>query len=141
LRKEHTPKATKKKDDVEFEIAFYENILKETPDFIEALIAVGDLYTRAGFWQKGLEVDLKLSNLRSDDSVIFYNLACSYALLNQTRPALTALTKAIELGYSDFKHLREDPDLENLLKDEQVQEFLAQVERKRRAASKKQQTS
>jgi tetratricopeptide (TPR) repeat protein len=138
LRKEHTPKISKKKDDVEFEISFYENILKETPDFIEALIAVGDLYTRAGFWQKGLEVDLKLSHLRPDDAVIFYNLACSYALLNQTRPALSALSKAFDLGYNDFKHLREDPDLENLLKDEQVQAFLAQVERKRKATKKPQ---
>ena len=138
MRKEYTPKVSRKKDDVEFEIAFYENILKQTPDFIEALIAVGDLYTRAGFWQKGLEVDLKLVNLRPDDSVIYYNLACSYALLNQTRPALSALSKAIEFGYNDFKHLREDPDLENLLKDAQVQEFLAQVEKKKKTTKKPQ---
>ena len=138
MRKEHTPKVSRKKDDIEFEIAFYENILKETPDFIEALIAVGDLYTRAGFWQKGLEVDLKLTKLRPDDAIIYYNLACSYALLNQTRPALSALSKAIEFGYNDFKHLREDPDLENLLKDEQVKEFLAQVEKKRKTSKKSQ---
>jgi len=138
MRKEHAPKVSRKKDDVEFEIAFYENILKETPDFIEALIAIGDLYTKAGFWQKGLDVDLKLTKLRSDDATIFYNLACSYALLNQTRPALSALSKAVELGYTDFKHLREDPDLENLLKDEQVQEFLAQVEKKRKSIKKPQ---
>jgi tetratricopeptide (TPR) repeat protein len=138
LRKEYAPKAPKKKDDAEFEIAFYESILKQTPDFIEALIAIGDLYTKAGLWQKGLDVDIKLTHLRGDDATIYYNLACSYALLNQTRPALTALSKAIELGYTDFKHLREDPDLENLLKDEQVQEFLSQVEKKRKAPKKSQ---
>ena len=138
MRKEHAPKTPRKKDDVEFEISFYENILKGTPDFIEALVAIGDLYTKAGFWQKGLEVDLKLCRLRPDDPIIFYNLACSYALLNQTRLALSALSKAIEFGYNDFKHLREDPDLENLLKDEQVQEFLAQVERKRKTSKKPQ---
>lgn len=138
MRKEHAPKVSRKKDDVTFEISFYENILKETPDFIEALIAIGDLYTRAGFWQKGLDVDLKLSKLRSDDATIFYNLACSYALLNQTRPALTALSRAIDLGYADFKHLREDPDLENLMKDEQFQQFLTQLEKKRKAPKKSQ---
>ncbi len=136
MRKEHAPKVSRKRDDTEFEIVFYENILKETPDFIEALVAIGDLYTKAGFWQKGLEVDLKLARLRCDDAIIFYNLACSYALLNQTRLALSALSKAIEFGYSDFKHLREDPDLENLLKDEQVQEFLAQSEKKRKMSKK-----
>ncbi len=136
MRKEHTPKGSRKKEDIEFEIDFYENILKETPNFIEALIAVGDLYTRAGSWQKGLEVDLKLTRLRPDDAIVFYNLACSYALLNQTRPALSALSKAIDFGYNDFKHMREDPDLENLFKDEQVQEFLAQVERKRKTSKR-----
>ena len=136
MRKEHTPKGSRKKEDIEFEIDFYENILKETPNFIEALIAVGDLYTRAGSWQKGLEVDLKLTRLRPDDAIVFYNLACSYALLNLTRPALSALSKAIDFGYNDFKHMREDPDLENLFKDEQVQEFLAQVERKRKTSKR-----
>ncbi len=136
MRKEHTPKVSKKKDDIEFEIAFLENILKDAPNFIEALIALGDMYTRAGFWQKGLEVDLKLVRLRPKDAIVFYNLACSYSLLNQTRLALAALTKAIDLGYNDFQHLREDADLENLLKDEQVKTFLAQVEKKRKTSKK-----
>ena len=37
MRKEHAPKNTRKKQDTDFEIAFYESILKDTPDFIEAL--------------------------------------------------------------------------------------------------------
>ena len=131
MRKEYTPKASRKKDDIEFEIAFYESILASTPDFIEALSAIGDLYTRAGLWQKGLEVDIKLSKLRSDDPMVFYNLACSYALLGQTRTALSALTKAIEFGYDDFEYLRNDMDLENLLKDAHVQEYIKQVEKKK----------
>ena len=63
---------------------------------------------------------------------MFYNLACSYALLNQTRPALAALTKAIECGYDDFEHLRQDSDLENLLKDEHFQRFIKQIEKKKK---------
>ena len=55
MRKEHAPKTPRKKDDIEFEIAFFESILKTTPNFIEALSAIGDLYTRAGYWQKGLD--------------------------------------------------------------------------------------
>ena len=132
MRKEHTPKAPRKKDDIEFEITFYESILKETPDFIEALTVIGDLYTRAGHWQKGLNVDLRLTELRPDDPVIFYNLACSYALLNQTRVALTALTKAIELGYDDFEYMKTDMDLENLFKDEHFQKYVKSLEKKKK---------
>lgn len=132
MRKEHAPKGSRKKEDVDFEIAFYEGILKDTPCFIEALTVLGDLYTRAGLWQKGLEVDLKLSHLRPDDALVFYNLACSYALLKQTRLALGALTRAIEFGYDDFEHLKNDTDLDNLLKDEHFVQHLKQLEKKKK---------
>ncbi len=136
MRKEHAPKTPRKKDDIDFEIAFYESILKDTPGFIEALSAIGDLYTRAGYWQKGLDVDLKLIQLRPDDPIVSYNLACSYSLLNQPRPALSALSKAIDLGYDDFAYLKTDPDLENLLKDEHVQTYIKGVEKKKKKPTK-----
>ena len=132
MRKEHAPKAPRKKDDIEFEIAFYEKVLADAPDFIEALSAIGDLYTRAGYWQKGLDVDVRLSELRPEDPIVLYNLACSYALLNQTRAALNALSKAVESGYDDFRYLLADRDLENLLKDARVQAFIKQLENKKK---------
>lgn len=132
MRKEHSSKNARKRDDIEFEIAFYENILQETPNFVEALTVLGDLYTSAGMWQKGLEVDLKLSKLRPEDAAVFYNLACSFALLNQTRLALGALTKAIDYGYDDFEHLKGDRDLDNLLKDEHFQLYIKQLEKKKK---------
>jgi len=132
MRKEHAPKVSRKKEDVDFEISFYENILKDTPNFIEALSAIGDLYTKAGLWQKGLDVDIKLSHLRPEDAIVFYNLACSYALLNQTRAALGSLTKAIDYGYDDFEHLKGDSDLDNLFKDEHFQQYIKQLEKKKK---------
>ncbi len=131
MRKEHALKNSRK-NDLEFELNFYESILKRTPDFIEALTAIGDLYTKTGHWQKGLEIDLRLTQLRPEDPIVLYNLACSYALLNQTRAALQALSKAIELGYDDFAHLRSDADLENLLKDEHVQAYIRELEQRRK---------
>ncbi len=136
MRKEHAPKTPRKKDDIEFEIQFYEKILADTPNFIEALRVIGDLYTRAGYWQKGLEVDLRLSELKEDDAMVFYNLACSYALLNQARLALKAISKAIELGYDDFQYLLTDPDLESLLKDEHVRAFIKQLEKKKKPSQR-----
>ena len=132
MRKEHAPKISRKREDADFEIIFYEEILKETPNFIEALTVLGDLYTKAGLWQKGLEVDLKLSRLRPENALVFYNLACSYALLKQTRAALGALTKAIDFGYDDFEHLKGDTDLDNLLKDEHFQQYIKQLEKKKK---------
>lgn len=129
MRKDHSPKIKRKENDIEFEIAFYEGILKDAPDFIEALSMLGDLYTRAGLWQKGLDIDIRLSQLRGQDATVHYNLACSYSLLNQPRLALTALTKAFELGYDDFSHLKSDDDMANLLKDPHVRDFIETVEK------------
>lgn len=129
MRKEHAPKAPKKSNDIEFEIGFYENVLKGAPDFIEALTALGDLYTKAGHWQKGLDVDIRLAKLRPEDPMVQYNLACSYALLNQNQLSLAALTKAIECGYDDFEYLKNDADLENLFKDPDVVHYIRELEK------------
>lgn len=102
---------------LDFEISFYESILKENPGYIDVLIALGDNYTKRGFYEKGLDVDIKLSGLLPHDPVVHYNLACSYSLLNKLELAFVNLEKALKLGYSDFKWMHKDPDLENVRKN------------------------
>lgn len=126
----------KDREDFGFEIKFFEDILKERPDFIEALIALGDLYTKAGFYTKGLEADLRLSRLRPDDGVVFYNLACDQSLLNNVDAAFKALTQAIALEYRDWQFMLQDPDLENLRKDSRFPPLLEKMKNKRRRSIK-----
>ncbi len=112
-----------KKEDAEFEINFYKGLLDKNPDFIEALCALGDLYTKDMQFQKGLEVDERLYRLKPDDPVVLYNLACSYSLLERIDEAFEIIKKAVECGYIDFGHLEEDEDLENLKKDFRFKKF------------------
>ena len=128
------PKRTKKeKEKADFEIAFFEAILKEKPDFIEALAALGDLYTKNGFCEKGLCVDKKLSQLRPNDPVVLYNLACSYSLLSDLDHAFAAIEQAVRCGYSDFNYIEYDNDLHNLRADARFQQFLTGVKTKKTA--------
>ncbi len=120
--------AKKDKIDLDFEIPFYEGILKRTPDFYETLSILGDLYTRAGRFEAGLEIDKKLVSMRPDDPYALYNLACSYSLLRKVDLAREAMQLAIEGGYHDFEFLKKDPDLEHLLTDLSFQQFLSKVE-------------
>ncbi|OGX23699.1 MAG: hypothetical protein A3J51_06375 [Omnitrophica WOR_2 bacterium RIFCSPHIGHO2_02_FULL_45_21] len=120
--------------DYDFEISFFEKLLARRPSFIQALIALGSAYTQKGDYEKGLAVDLRLSQLRRDDPTVHYNLACSYSLLGRIDQAFLSLSKAIELGYEDFDYLRRDPDLENLKEDKRFQHLL-QTAGLRRAAS------
>ena len=67
----------KRKD---FEIRFYEGIIEERPNFINALLSLGDIYTKKGFYQEGLAVDRKLIGLLPQDPIVHYNFACSLVL-------------------------------------------------------------
>ena len=105
-------------EDIDFEISFYEDIVRESPDFVNALILLGDAYTHKGLFQKGLEVDLHLGRLRPKDAVVHYNLACDYALIKNPDAAINTLEKAIKLGYRNFRHMEKDPDLEAIRHDD-----------------------
>ena len=121
----------KRSDDTDFQIRFYEDILKEKPDFIEALIAIGDLYTKKGLTEKGLDADLRLSRLRPDDAMVLYNLACSYSLVQDVDKAFGAIKLALECGYDDLNYLEVDDDLEHLRKDERFQEYFSRIRREK----------
>jgi len=110
---------------LDFEIGFFEGIIEKKPDFIEALIALGENYTRKGLYGKGLATDKKLALLRPEDETVHYNLACDYSLLKEPELCLEALEKAIDLGYDDFKYMLEDPDLEYIRKDQRCVRLLA----------------
>jgi tetratricopeptide (TPR) repeat protein len=104
-------------EDLEFEIRFFEGIARRDANYIEALQILGDAYTKTGQWRKGLQVDERLARLCPDNPLVFYNLACSYALQNRLDEAFGALDKSIKLGYNDEQWLDKDPDLENLRRD------------------------
>ncbi len=117
-------------ENLDFEISFYEDLLKENPDFLDALIALGDAYTKSGRYREGLEIDRRLAKLKPDDPVIHYNLACSYSLLKMSDLSLEALEKAIHLGYQEFDFMEQDPDLEFIRKDPRYKKLLSRDTKK-----------
>lgn len=117
----------KKNEKTDFEIRFFERIISERPLYIEALIPLAEAYTRSGNYQKGLEIDRKLSELCHDDPTAFYNLACSYALMSQSVEAFNALETAIDLGYRDWMHMIQDRDLKSLHSDERFKKALEKI--------------
>lgn len=100
------------KRDLDIEIGFLEGVVRRDPEYVDALQILGDDYTRRGRFEDGLKIDQQLALVRPQDSLVHYNLACSYSLTGQTEMAVHALEKALTLGYRDFKWMSEDPDLE-----------------------------
>ena len=118
------------REDLDFEITFYEKLLKKNPDFVNALIALAEAYTRIGRYKEGLKIDQRLVELKPDDPIVYYNLACSYSLLKMADPSLSALGKAIHLGYRDFAFIEKDPDLTFIRKDPRYKELLSEYTKK-----------
>ena len=111
-----------KSDD--FEISFYEGLLRRNPRYVDALAPLAEAYTRGGHYQKGLEIDKRLSKIHSEDPIVHYNLACSYAIVGRKKSSLTALQKAVHLGYRDFAHMKKDVDLKILHGDPAFEKLL-----------------
>lgn len=116
---------------IDFEIQFCESLLEKGGDFVENLIALGDLYTKKGWHEKGLAIDKRLAQMRPDEPLILYNLACSYSLVGEMDKAFSVMKLAIDCGYDDFSYLEHDRDLSNLLKEQRFKSYLSEVKDKR----------
>jgi len=102
--------------ELDTKISFMEGIVRRDPQYVEALQILGDHYTQRGRYNHSLQVDQRLSRLEPRNPLVYYNLACSYALNRELDRAAAALEKALALGYRDFKWLARDPDLRRLRK-------------------------
>lgn len=110
-------------EQMDYEIEFFERLLLKKPDFTEALEALAEVYTRRGFFDKGLNLDRELKKLRPDDPIVHYNLACSYSLMKEIDKSLETIKQAIVLGYDNLEYLQFDPDLVNLRQDDRFKRF------------------
>jgi hypothetical protein len=100
--------------DPEFDMRFYEAVLRRSPDYTEVVELLGGLYTKHGRIADGLRMDRKLVRLLPGNATAHYNLACSLALSNRSTDALRSLQRAVALGYEDVDWMLQDPDLDEI---------------------------
>ena len=65
--------------------------------------------------------------IKEQKGLLYYDLACAYALTGQKKQALAALEQSVLLGYRDYNNIVNDNDLRSLRKDKKYQALLAQV--------------
>ena len=123
--------SSREKQELDVEISFLAGLAKRDPEYIEALQLLGDDYTKRGRFPEGLAVDEHLSRLLPEDSMVFYNLACSFSLTDRVDDSITALKKAVQLGYDDSKWMDEDPDLNKIRSDPRFEQIRHKLNLKR----------
>lgn len=102
------------REQLTFEAEFCLAVLKKRPYQFETLQAAANSLTALGYYQDGLLYDKRLEEMRPNDALIVYNLACSLSLVGRVEDALEKLEAAITLGYRDKEQIKSDPDLENV---------------------------
>jgi hypothetical protein len=113
---------------LDFEIDFFGGILERKVDYVDVLRVMGNNLTLKGRYTQGLVIDKRLVQLRPKDPLAHYNLACSYALLKRPDQALRTLRLAVELGYRDFRYMKEDHDLDSIRHDPRFRQLLREFE-------------
>jgi tetratricopeptide (TPR) repeat protein len=113
---------------LDFELEFFQGVLNRCPDYVDALRIMGNLLTLKGRLAEGMQVDQRLIQLRPNEALAHYNLACKYALLKRPELSLKTLRRAVELGYRDFRYMREDRDLDSIRQDPRFRALLREFE-------------
>mgnify|MGYP001571654143 CR=1 FL=1 len=82
------------------------------------LMTEGVTYIRTNKYPEAVKAFQEIIKIVKEDNplmpVAYYNLACTYALMKDTKPALEYLGKAIKAGYNNRETIEADPDLVSL---------------------------
>jgi adenylate cyclase len=111
-------------------IAAVEKHLEWSPDDARALhlgagslILTGDVERAKRWLRRAIEID-------PNDSVVLYNVACNYAILDRPDEALDLLEQAIEQGTVNASWMRNDEDFASLHGLQRYQDMLLALEMK-----------
>lgn len=115
---------------VDFELDFFGRILDRHPEYFEALRVHASNLAQKKRYGDSLLVERRIIQMRPSDALAHYNLACSYALLEQPELAIGTLRKALELGYRDFRFIHQDHDLDAIRKDPRFRKMIREFERR-----------
>jgi tetratricopeptide (TPR) repeat protein len=110
-----------------------EAYLKRRPESGRAWSGLGTVSLAAEDDEKAARAFRKALDLGYRKADTSYNLACAFARMKQKDEAFAWLDRAIEAGYSSWRHMEEDDDLYGLRRDPR---FERAVEKARRAARK-----
>ncbi len=86
-----------------------------------------EAYNKAEY-DKALEIAGKMHDARPDDVAAIYNVACMHCLKGDKAKAYEWLEKAVDAGYDDADHLREDFDLRTIWGEDRFRKIVRRIE-------------
>jgi tetratricopeptide (TPR) repeat protein len=103
-----------KEERIDEAISNYKKALHHNKTLKEAIINLSTAYIKKLNFDEALETLNMGIALDSTNPHIYYNYACYYSLIGQPKASMKKLQEAIRLGFTNFKQIETDPDLEIL---------------------------
>ena len=91
-----------------------QELLEVNPENPRLHYDLGTLYYKKGELDKALYQYQKSLSIQPDNPSTYYNIACMYSIQNRVEKSIDFLKRAIEKGYDNWEHIRNDKDLENV---------------------------
>ncbi len=105
-------------------IDILKRVLIKTPENNSAITLLAIAYFKTGMHKKAETLFVKLLQQNSKNYVAYYNLACIYAQKQDNERALKLLERALQLGYANFRDLKNDTDFGNLRSTEKFKSLV-----------------
>jgi tetratricopeptide (TPR) repeat protein len=91
-----------------------QELLEVNPEDPRLHYDLGTLYYKKGEFDKAIFQYQKSLSIQPDNPSTYYNIACMYSIQNRVEKSIDFLKSAIEKGYDNWDHIRNDRDLENV---------------------------
>ena len=105
-------------------LAAVDRHLELNPDDARAMTIKAVSLFRTGNREEGLVWAANALEADKEDAGVKYNVACLYALENESDRAIEALQQAVDAGFANFEWFEKDPDLESLRGDPRFRKLM-----------------
>lgn len=105
----------------------FRRITKRDEDQAQAWFLLGYCLHAEGKLDEAIEVHKRAAQFEPVAMSATYNLACAYALKSDAQRALTALQRAIDLGFDNVDQIEQDTDLDSLRDKESFRSLLQTI--------------
>lgn len=113
MRKRRSARIDKDFLDFEVRVLRQVNSVRKGDPYIMSLLS--EKLCKLKRHKEAFEIDQRLVSRFPNDPVFRYNLACSYAQLEDFESALSELDLALKYGFSDIDYVFKDSDLKKLI--------------------------
>jgi serine/threonine protein kinase/Flp pilus assembly protein TadD len=115
----------KKAEALEAAIQMFPRYLSLHPDDARAHIFFAITLVRKGRLDEAKAKAARAIELSPNDPLMFYNAACFYSNIGETRLALQSLKNSIGAGYGFYEWIKRDPDLDSIRNEPEYVELMA----------------